>query len=121
MAIHWRVGRPIWKQAVGWRSIQKDAKDLGVRNGEIVRIDSPENFEIAVHAVITDSVEPGVVFMPYHWTGQIAGKDMRSSYPQGTEPAFAGEPANLLTTQGYDAITMTPESKTTLCRIRRLS
>jgi formate dehydrogenase major subunit len=70
-------------------------------------------------ALVTERVGRGVAWMPFHFAGHWMGKDMRSSYPQGTDPIVLGEAVNTITTYGYDPVTQMQETKTTLCRIEK--
>ena len=48
-----------------------DAKAQGIRPADLVRVQSPHGQAI-LRARITDSVQPGQVFAPMHWTGETA-------------------------------------------------
>ncbi|MGB9149044.1 MAG: formate dehydrogenase subunit alpha [Burkholderiales bacterium] len=96
----------------------KDANDRGVRNNEYIQVMSPTGAQIKVKAQVTDRVAPGVVFIPFHFSGWIEGKDMLAFYPEGAAPIVRGESVNTATTYGYDSVTMMQESKTTLCQIK---
>jgi formate dehydrogenase major subunit len=56
--------------------------------------------------------------MPFHFSGWYQGADMRSKYPQGTDPIVLGESVNTITTYGFDPVTGMQEPKATLCQIR---
>jgi formate dehydrogenase major subunit len=96
----------------------KDANDRGVRNNEYIQVMSPTGAQIKVKAQVTDRVAPGVVFIPFHFSGWMEGKDMLEFYPEGTAPIVRGEAVNTATTYGYDSVTMMQETKTTLCQIK---
>ncbi len=66
-----------------------DAERLGIADGDQVKVRSRRG-EITVEAKVVDSVEPGVLFMPFH---------------------FADGPANMLTNPVYDPIAKIPELK----------
>ncbi len=96
----------------------KDANDLGIRDGQMVWIDSPEGAQLKVKATVTRRVGEGVVFTPFHFGGWFQGKDLVANYPEGTAPLVRGEACNTGMTYGYDSVTQMQETKTTLCRIR---
>jgi formate dehydrogenase major subunit len=97
----------------------EDAAARGIREGEYVWVDGPENSaKVRVKALVTDRVGKGVAFMPYHFGGWYQGEDRRGHYPPGTDPIVLGESANTLTTYGYDPVTAMQETKVTLCQIR---
>ncbi|MEX2629945.1 MAG: formate dehydrogenase subunit alpha [Tistlia sp.] len=96
----------------------RDANDLGIKDGQMVWVHSPENESKAkVMAMVTERVGQGTVFMPFHFGGHFQGEDLRSRYPSGADPYVLGESVNNVTTYGYDSVTQMQESKTTLCRI----
>jgi len=97
----------------------RDAERLGVREGEFVWVVSPEEGRAKIKALVTDRVGPGVVFLPFHFSGFWQGEDLRDRYPPGTDPIVLGEPANGVTTYGYDPVTAMQETKVTLCRIEK--
>jgi formate dehydrogenase major subunit len=95
----------------------KDANDAGVRDGHMVWVESPEGGKIKVKAMLTQRVAPGVVFTPYHFGGHFQGKDLRSKYPEGSDPYVLGEACNTAMTYGYDSVTAMQETKCSLCKI----
>jgi formate dehydrogenase major subunit len=96
----------------------QDARRLGIENGKMVWVYGPEDESRArVTALVTDRVAPGVVFMPFHFSGYWQGESQRRFYPAGTDPIVLGEPVNALTTYGYDPVTYMQETKATLCRV----
>ncbi|GAA0567525.1 formate dehydrogenase subunit alpha [Caenispirillum bisanense] len=97
----------------------QDAERLGVRDGDTVWVHGPENGRARMRALVTLRVGPGVVFMPFHFSGHWQGEDLRSQYPPGTDPIVLGEPCNGVTTYGYDPVTFMQETKVTLCRIEK--
>ncbi|MGB8339544.1 MAG: formate dehydrogenase subunit alpha [Burkholderiales bacterium] len=97
----------------------KDANDRGVRNNEYIHVQSPSGAQLKVKAQVTDRVAPGVVFIPFHFSGWLEGKDMLAYYPEGAAPIVRGEAVNTATTYGYDSVTMMQETKTTLCQISK--
>ncbi len=96
----------------------KDANDAGIKDGQMIWIESPEGARIKVMAMITRRVAPGVVFTPFHFGGWYQGKDLLSKYPEGTAPIVRGEACNTAFTYGYDSVTQMQETKVSLCRIR---
>jgi len=95
-----------------------DANNAGIRDGAMVWVEGPEGTRIKVKALVTRRVAPGVVFLPFHFAGQMQGKDLRSKYPEGADPYVLGEAANTVMTYGYDSVTQMQESKCSLCRIK---
>jgi len=95
-----------------------DANNSGIRDGSMMWVESPEGGRAKVKALVTERVAPGVVFMPFHFGGHWMGEDLRSKYPEGTDPYVLGEAANMCGTYGYDSVTQMQESKTTLCRVK---
>lgn len=95
----------------------EDAQRLGVADGALVTLATPEGARIQVAAWITRRVNEGTVFMPFHWGGYFQGEDLSSRYPPGTVPYVLGEAANTAMTYGYDIVDFMQESKVTLCRI----
>ena len=96
-----------------------DANTLGIKDGQMVWVHGPEGAKVRVMAMVTPRVGKGVAFMPFHFGGHFQGKDLRSKYPQGSDPYVLGEAANTATTYGYDTVTAMQETKTTLCRIEK--
>lgn len=96
----------------------KDANDVGLKDGDMIWIESPEGARIKVKSVITQRVAPGVVFTPFHFGGWYEGEDLLDKYPSGAEPYVRGEACNAAFTYGYDSVTQMQESKVTLCRIK---
>jgi len=95
----------------------RDANNLGIQDGQTIWVTGPEGGKVNVKAMVTERVGPGTAFMPFHFGGHFMGKDLRSKYPQGSDPYVLGESVNTATTYGYDSVTQMQESKTTLCRI----
>ncbi|MEJ2479410.1 MAG: molybdopterin-dependent oxidoreductase [Acidihalobacter sp.] len=95
-----------------------DANNAGVRHGQMVWLEGPENgSRLLIRAMITRGVPPGLVFTPFHFDGHFEGKDLRDKYPEGAAPYVLGESANTATTYGYDVVTAIQETKATLCRV----
>jgi len=96
-----------------------DAADRGIKDGAWVWVTGAENSSKArMKALVTQRVGKGVAWMPFHFGGWFAGKDLRGNYPAGTDPIVLGESANTITTYGYDPATGMQEPKVTLCQIR---
>ena len=96
-----------------------DANNAGIRDGEMTWVHTPEGAKIKVMAMVTERVEQGVAFLPFHFAGHMQGEDRRSKYPPGADPYVLGEAANTAMTYGYDSVTQMQESKVSLCRIER--
>ena len=97
-----------------------DANDVGVRDGQDVWVEGPEGGRVKVKALVTPRVKPGLAFMPFHFGGHFEGQDLRSKYPEGSDPYVLGESVNIVTTYGYDPVTQMQETKVTLCRFRQV-
>ncbi|MBA4175994.1 MAG: formate dehydrogenase [Leptothrix sp. (in: Bacteria)] len=95
------------------------ANDRGIRNGEEVWVTTPTGARIKVKAQVTERVDKGTTFMPYHFAGHWQGADMETFYPKGAAPIIRGEAVNTATTYGYDSVTMMQETKTTVCQVER--
>ena len=96
-----------------------DANSLGLRDGEMVWVHTPEGAKVKVMAMVTERVTKGVAFMPFHFGGWYQGEDRRSKYPDGADPYVLGEAANTAMTYGYDSVTQMQESKVSMCRIEK--
>jgi len=96
-----------------------DANDLGVRNEDMIWVHGPEGTKVKVKAMVTNRVNRGLVFMPFHFGGHFQGEDQRHKYPAGADPYVLGEASNTVGTYGYDSVTHMQESKVTLCRVER--
>ncbi|MEM9306280.1 MAG: formate dehydrogenase subunit alpha [Pseudomonadota bacterium] len=95
----------------------RDANNLGVRDGGDVWVEGPEGGKVLVQAMVTERVEAGVAFMPFHFGGHFEGEDLRHKYPEGADPYVLGESCNTAQTYGYDSVTQMQETKATLCKI----
>ncbi len=95
----------------------RDANNLGIREGEQVWVEGPEGNKVKVMAMVTNRVESGVAFMPFHFGGHFQGEDLRHKYPEGADPYVLGEASNTAQTYGYDSVTQMQETKATLCKI----
>jgi formate dehydrogenase major subunit len=96
-----------------------DAEEYGFADGDMIWIESPSGGRIKVKAKITARVSKGLIFLPYHFGGELEGESLEKNYPDGTVPYALGAPANVVTNYGYDIITQMQETKTGLCRIRK--
>ena len=76
----------------------KDARALGVRDGELVRVISRRG-SIEVKTKVTTSVQPGQVFLSFH-------------YPETL--------TNIITSEALDVKTLTPEYKVAAVRVQPL-
>lgn len=95
-----------------------DAAARGIVDGEWVWVYGPENDSKArVKAMVTERVNSGLAFMPFHFAGWFQGEDQRGNYPAGTDPIVLGESVNVITSYGYDPVTGMHEGKVTLCQI----
>ena len=97
----------------------RDANSLDIRDGDMVWVNTPEGARIKVMAMVTERVAAGVAFLPFHYGGHLEGKDLRSKYPEGSDPYVLGESANTAMTYGYDSVTLMQETKCSLCNIER--
>ncbi len=97
----------------------KTAADRGIRTGERVWLHSPTGARLNVQALVTERVDTGTVWMPFHFSGRWQGADLLAHYPSGAAPIVRGEAVNTATTYGYDSVTMMQETKTTVCNIER--
>jgi formate dehydrogenase major subunit len=94
-----------------------DANTVGIKDGQMMWVHSPEGSKVKVMAMVTERVGRGVVFMPFHFGGHFQGEDLRAKYPDGADPYVLGEASNTVGTYGYDSVTNMQETKCTLCRI----
>lgn len=76
----------------------EDAARLGVANGELVEVASRRG-QVNVKADVTEKIQPGVVFMTFH---------------------FAESAANLLTNSAYDPVAKIPEFKACAVKVAKL-
>ncbi|KQP45126.1 formate dehydrogenase subunit alpha [Pseudorhodoferax sp. Leaf274] len=101
------------------------ANDRGIRNGDHVWVKTPPmaalpDFKgLKVRAMVTERVDAGTVFLPFHFSGRWGGIDLAKYYPEGAMPIVRGEAINTATTYGYDSVTMMQETKTTVCQIEK--
>ena len=95
------------------------ANNVGIRDGEMVWIESPEGSKIKVKAFLTERVDDKTIFLPYHFAGILQGKSYVENYPEGTKPYVTGESGNTVTNYGYDIITQIQATKDGLCKIAK--
>jgi len=95
-----------------------DANNAKIRNGADMWVESPEGGRIKVKALVTQRVNQGVVFLPFHFGGHWMGVSQRDKYPKGADPYVLGEAANTTLTYGYDSVTQMQETKVSLCRVK---
>ncbi|QIL74297.1 formate dehydrogenase subunit alpha (plasmid) [Diaphorobacter sp. HDW4B] len=101
------------------------ANDRGIRDGDDVWVKTPPMAAIPdfkglkVKALVTERVDAGTVFLPFHFSGRWGGIDLAKYYPEGAMPVVRGEAVNTATTYGYDSVTMMQETKTTVCQIEK--
>ncbi|MEJ2590197.1 MAG: formate dehydrogenase subunit alpha [Candidatus Thiodiazotropha sp.] len=97
----------------------RDANNAGVKDGDDVWLEGAEGARLKVKALVTRRVAAGVAFMPFHFGGHFEGRDLRSKYPEGSDPYILGEACNTTMTYGYDSVTQMQETKCSLCRISK--
>lgn len=97
----------------------RTANDYGLRNGDMIWIESPNGGKIKVKTKISDRVDPTTIFLPFHFGGFFMGDSWAGKYPEGTTPYALGEAANVVTNYGYDIVTQMQETKTGLCKISK--
>jgi len=97
----------------------KDASDRGIKYWDWVWLRTPTGAQLKVRALVTERVNAGTGWMPFHFAGWWQGKDLLGKYPEGAAPIVRGEAVNTATTYGYDSVTMMQETKTTLCNFER--
>ena len=95
------------------------ANNLGIRDGEMMSVESPEGGKITVKAFHTERVDEKTIFLPYHFAGILQGKSYADKYPEGTTPFVVGEIGNVVTNYGYDIITQIQATKDGLCKIAK--
>jgi len=93
--------------------------NLGIRDGEMIWIESPEGGKVKVKAFFTERVDKTTIFMPFHFGGVLMGESLAGNYPAGHEPYIVGEPANVCTNYGYDIVTQIQATKDGLCKVSR--
>lgn len=97
----------------------KMANDYGLRDGDMIWIESPNGGKIKVKTKVSERVDAKTIFLPFHFGGFFMGDTWAGKYPEGTAPYVLGEAANVVTNYGYDIVTQMQETKTGLCRIKK--
>ena len=95
------------------------ANNLGIRDGEMMYVESPEGGKIKVKAFHTERVDEKTIFLPYHFAGVLMGESLVDNYPEGTAPFVVGESGNVVTNYGYDIITQIQATKDGLCKVSK--
>jgi formate dehydrogenase major subunit len=95
------------------------ANNYGIKHGDELWIESPNNGKIKVKAKVTERVDEHTIFLPFHFAGEFMGRSLATNYPEGTVPYALGESANVVTNYGYDIVTQMQETKTGLCKISK--
>ena len=95
------------------------ANNLGIRQGDMVIIESPERARIKVKAKLTPRVDEKTIFLPFHFAGTLLGESYAQHYPEGNGPYVLGDPGNVVTNYGYDIVTQIQATKDGLCKITR--
>jgi formate dehydrogenase major subunit len=93
--------------------------NMGVREGELISIESPEGGKITVKAKLTERVDDKTIFLPFHFAGFLMGESLAGNYPEGHEPYVLGESANTVTNYGYDIVTQIQATKDGLCKVTK--
>jgi formate dehydrogenase alpha subunit len=102
---HWHTGTMTRRTSILDREVPagyveihpKDAEKLGVRNGQPVRVSSRRG-RIQTHALVTEKVKEGSVFVPFH---------------------FSEAAANVLTNPAVDPVAKIPEYKVCAVKIEK--
>ncbi len=93
------------------------ADEYHLADGDKIWIESPNGGKIKVKVKISKRVSRSMIFLPFHFAGEIEGETRDKKYPEGTVPYALGAVANIVTNYGYDIMTQMQETKTGLCRI----
>ncbi len=93
--------------------------DLGIREGDLIHIESPEGGRITVKAKLTERVDTKTIFLPFHFGGFLMGESLAGNFPEGLAPYVLGESANTVTNYGYDIVTQIQATKDGLCKVTR--
>ncbi|WP_019142651.1 formate dehydrogenase subunit alpha [Noviherbaspirillum massiliense] len=96
---------------------EHDARQIGVKLGQYVWVETPSGARLKIMAMVTPRVPQGLVWMPFHFGGWWMGEDLIGHYPEGAAPLVRGEACNTGFTYGYDIVTMMQETKVSLCRL----
>ncbi len=95
------------------------ANNLGIRDGAMMWVESPEGGKIKVKAMHTERVDDKTIFLPYHFAGILMGESLVDKYPKGHAPFATGESGNVVTNYGYDIITQIQATKDGLCKVSK--
>jgi len=95
------------------------ANDMGIRDGQMMWVESPEGGKIKVKAFVTERVDEKTIFLPYHFAGVLMGESLVDKYPEGHAPYVVGECGNVVTNYGYDIVTQIQATKDGLCKISK--
>ncbi len=95
------------------------ANNLGIRDGAMMWVESPEGGKIKVKALHTERVDDKTIFLPYHFAGILMGQSLVDKYPEGHAPFASGESGNVVTNYGYDIITQIQATKDGLCKVSK--
>lgn len=95
------------------------AKELGVKNGDMVWVYGTNGAKIKVETKISTRVDYNSVWLPQNFSGMDQGESRYNKYPDGTKPYAIGESANMVSSYGYDYNMACPETKCGLCRIEK--
>ncbi|MFW8596295.1 molybdopterin-dependent oxidoreductase [Cribrihabitans neustonicus] len=68
-----------------------DARRLGVKPADLLRLESPHGTAI-LRARVTTDVQPGDLFAPIHWTGETAPSARISALVAGATDPLSGQP-----------------------------
>lgn len=82
-----------------------DATARGVAEGDVVEVTGPRG-SVRVRATVTDTIRPGVVFLPMHWGRQLAG--------------LAGR-TNNLANPTFDPVSKEPDLKYAAVQLHRVT
>jgi len=93
--------------------------NMGVREGDLIAIESPEGGKITVKAKLTERVDDKTIFLPFHFAGFLMGESFAGNYPEGNAPYVLGESANTVTNYGYDIVTQIQATKDGLCKVTK--
>jgi formate dehydrogenase major subunit len=94
--------------------------NMGIREGDMIAIESPEGGKITIKAKLTERVDDKTIFLPFHFAGFLMGESLAGNYPEGHAPYVFGESANTVTNYGYDIITQIQATKDGLCKVTKV-
>jgi len=60
----------------------RTANDYGLRDGDMIWIESPNGGKIKVKTKISDRVDPTTIFLPFHFGGFFMGDSWANKYPR---------------------------------------